>query len=283
MMEGIEPFLDQDSYSKLPRSKVVLLCTGSQGESRAAIARIARGDHPMIDLSAGDRMIFSSWAIPGNEREVIDIQNLLIDRGIEVITNDEELVHVTGHPRRGELIQLYDWVKPDVLVPVHGEAAHLEAHAVLGKAQDIDEVFSIRNGDLVRLFPDARHFRGEVQTGELYLDGEILCTPKESGVKGRRRLSFGGHIAVSLCINKLGVVTAGPDMSIEGLPHVESDDEDSPEEMIRQVVRGVVRSIPAKRRADADVLGEAIRRAVRAEIAAYWGRKPNVSIFVHKV
>ena len=283
LMEGIEPFLDQDAYAQLPRSKVVLLCTGSQGESRAAIARIARGEHPMIDLSAGDRMIFSSWAIPGNEREVIDIQNMLIDRGIEVITNAQELVHVTGHPRRGELIQLYDWVKPEILVPVHGEAAHLEAHAALGKSQKIKQVFSIRNGDLVRLFPEAEHFPGEIQTGELYLDGEVLCTPDESGVKGRRRLSFGGHIAVSLCINKMGVVTSGPNMSIEGLPLLEDDEEDTPEKMIRQIVRGVVKSIPPKRRADPDVLGEAIRRAVRGELAAYWGRKPNVSIFVHKV
>src|SRR5690606_35338186 len=122
LLKGIKPFLDQDQFSKLPRDKVVLLCTGSQGEARAAIARIAREEHPMIDLNAGDRVIFSSWAIPGNEREVIDIQNLLIDRGVEVITQRDGLVHTTGHPRREELKRLYDLLKPEVLVPVHGEA-----------------------------------------------------------------------------------------------------------------------------------------------------------------
>ena len=112
MLEGVPPFLDQDTFKTLPRNKIVVLCTGSQGEPRAAIARIARGEHPAIDLNAGDRMIFSSWAIPGNEREVIDIQNMLIDRGIEVITPRDGLVHTTGHPRREELKRLYDWLKP---------------------------------------------------------------------------------------------------------------------------------------------------------------------------
>src|SRR5690606_37802080 len=116
MLEGIPPFLYQDAYKELPRSKVVLLCTGSQGEARAAIARIAREEHPAVTLNAGDRVICSSWAIPGNEREVIDIQNLLIDRGIEVITQRDGLVHTTGHPRREELKRLYDVVKPQVLV-----------------------------------------------------------------------------------------------------------------------------------------------------------------------
>src|SRR5690606_36635368 len=108
------------------------ICTGSQGEARAAIARIARGDHPVIEFAPGDRMIFSSWAIPGNEREVNDIQNLLIDQGVELITQKDGLVHVSGHPRRDELRKLYSYVKPDVLVPVHGEAMHLQAHAKLG-------------------------------------------------------------------------------------------------------------------------------------------------------
>ena len=198
------PFLDQDEYKTLPRTKIVLLCTGSQGEARAAIARIAREEHPEIDLNAGDRVIFSSWAIPGNEREVIDIQNLLIDRGIEVITQRDGLVHTTGHPRREELKRLYDLVEAAILVPVHGEAAHLEAHAALGRQHGIPTVVHARNGDMVRLFPEPTHFPGEVRTGELYLDGNILCTPDESGVKGRRRLSFGGHIVVSLCVNARG-------------------------------------------------------------------------------
>ncbi len=282
MLEGIAPFHDQDMYKTLPRDKVVVLCTGSQGEPRAAIARIARGEHPAIDLNAGDRVIFSSWAIPGNEREVIDIQNLLIDRGIEVVTNADQLVHTTGHPRRDELKQLYSWLKPQILVPVHGEAAHLESHAALGREQGIANVIHARNGDMVRLFPDVMHFPGEVRTGELYLDGNILCTPEESGVKERRRLSFGGHIVVSVCLDSRGQVVSGPDMSIEGLPEIE-DDEDSVSNLVRKIVAGTLKSMPPKRRADPDVVESALQRSIRGEVNAWWGKKPNVTVFVHRI
>lgn len=282
MLEGIAPFLDQDAFKTLPRNKIVVLCTGSQGEARAAVARIARGEHPAIDLNAGDRMIFSSWAIPGNEREVIDIQNMFIDRGIEIITQNHGLVHTTGHPRREELKRLYDILKPQTLIPVHGEAAHLEAHAALGQQHGIPNVVHARNGDMVRLFPDVMHFPGEVRTGELYLDGNILCTPEESGVKERRRLSFGGHIVVSLCVDARGSVVSGPDMSIEGLPEVEDDDE-SLTHLVRNVVNGTLKSIPPKRRSDPDVVDNALQRALRGEVNAWWGKKPNVTVFVHRV
>lgn len=280
MLEGLPTLHDQDAYKSIPRSKCVLICTGSQGEARAAIARIARGDHPVIDLNAGDRMIFSSWAIPGNEREVIDIQNLLIDKGVEVLTQNDALVHVTGHPRRGELRRLYDLVKPDVLVPVHGEAVHLEAHAKLGRESGIANVCEARNGDLVRLIPEPMAYPAEVRTGELYLDGLVLCTPEESGVKGRRRLSFGGMVIASLCVNGSGHIVSGPDLVIEGLP--ETDDE-SLSELIEDTVAGVIKSMPPKRRADSEVLNSALFKAIRNEVNAFWGRKPNVSVFVHRV
>lgn len=282
MMEGIEPFLDQTEYKSLPRKDVVLLCTGSQGEARAAIARIAREEHPEISLNAGDRVIFSSWAIPGNEREVIDIQNLLIDRGIDVITRDHALVHTTGHPRREELKRLYDLLKPDILVPVHGEAAHLEAHALLGRQHGIETVVHARNGDMIRLFPETTHYPGEVRVGELYLDGNVLCTPEESGVKGRRRLSFGGHIVVSVCVNSSGQVLAGPEIAIEGLPDVDDDGESLPQ-IVRRAVTGTLKSIPPKRRNDPELVQTALQRAVRSEVTSYWGRKPNVTIFVHRI
>ncbi|MHA6299098.1 ribonuclease J [Devosia sp. CAU 1758] len=280
MLEGIPAWHDQDGYRSIARSKCVLICTGSQGEARAAIARIARGDHPVIDLNAGDRMIFSSWAIPGNEREVIDIQNLLIDKGVEVITAADAMVHVTGHPRRGELRKLYSWVKPNVLVPVHGEAVHLTAHAKLGREEGIPNVCEARNGDMVRLIPEPMTFPAEVRTGELYLDGLVLCTPEESGVKGRRRLSFGGMVIVSLCVNGGGQVVSGPDLVIEGLP--ETDDE-SVTDLIEDTITGVIKSMPAKRRSDTEVLNSALFKAIRNEVNAFWGRKPNVSVFVHRV
>jgi len=284
MLDGVPPFHDQDVFKQLPRSKVVAIITGSQGEARAATARIAADQHPAVSLDPGDTMIFSSWAIPGNERAVIDIQNNFIDRGIKVITNAEERVHVTGHPRRGEMTRLYDWVKPSILVPVHGEAAHLAAHAELGRRHGIETVLEIRNGDEVRLFPDPEAIKHEVLAGELYLDGDVLCTPEESGVRERRRLSFGGMIVVSLCLDRRGEAVAGPELIIEGLPLLAEDEEDGGlARQIFSIVRGTLKSIPAKRRKDAETVAEAIRRAVRAEIADYWGRRPNVRVIVHKI
>jgi ribonuclease J len=280
MLEGLPTLHDQDAYRSVPRDKCVLICTGSQGEARAAIARIARGEHPVIDLNAGDLMIFSSWAIPGNEREVIDIQNRLIDKGVDIITQNDGLVHVTGHPRRGELQKLYAWTKPEVLVPVHGEAMHLQAHAKLGRDAGIPNVCEARNGDMVRLFPEPMAFPAEVRVGELYLDGLVLCTPEESGVKGRRRLSFGGHVVVSLCVNGSGHVVSGPDLVVEGLPETEDE---SLSELIEDTIAGVLKSMPSKRRSDTEVLNSAIFKAIRNEVNAYWGRKPNVSVFVHRV
>ena len=280
MLEGLPPLLDQDAYKSIARNKIVLICTGSQGEARAAIARIARGDHPVIDLNAGDRMIFSSWAIPGNERAVIEIQNRLIDKGVEIITQKEGLVHVSGHPRRDELRKLYDYVKPDMLIPVHGESMHLQAHAQLGRDAGIANVLEARNGDMVRLFPEPQVFPAEVRTGELYLDGLVLCTPDESGVKGRRRLSFGGHVVVSLCVNGSGQVVSGPDLFIEGLPETEDE---SLGDLVEHTISGVLKSMPPKRRSDTEALNSALFKAIRNEVNAYWGRKPNVSVFVHRV
>ena len=282
LLDGIEPFLDHDSFRHLPRKKVVLLCTGSQGEPRAAIARISNDSHPAISLDRGDRMIFSSWAIPGNEREVNAIQNRLIDMGVEVITNKDELVHVTGHPRRDELRELYDWVKPDVLVPVHGEAAHLAAHARLAKEEGIKNVLEMRNGDMVRLMPDPALSRSEVPAGELYLDADILCTPQQSGVRERKRLAFAGIAIVSLCIGSDGNLRAGPEIHIEGLPDL-SEENEAAHDVVAQAVRGVFAGMTKRLRRNPEGLSEALRRAVRGELNAWWGRKPNVKIFLHQI
>ena len=171
-------------------------------------------------------------------------------------------------------------MKPQVLVPVHGEAVHLKAHAKLGRDEGIPTVCEARNGDLVRLFPETMMFPAEVRTGELYLDGLVLCTPDESGVKGRRRLSFGGHVVVSLCVNGSGAVVSGPDLVIEGLPETE---EESLGDLVEDTIAGVLKSMPPKRRSDTEVLNSALFKAIRNEVNAYWGRKPNVSVFVHRV
>lgn len=282
MLEGIPEFHDQETFEQVPRNKSVLICTGSQGEPRAAIARIARREHPAIELAPGDMVIFSSRTIPGNEREVIDIQNRLIDQGLKVITDREALVHVSGHPRIEELKRLYGLLRPDVLLPVHGEALHLTRQADLARAEGIETVLEARNGDLVQLFPRPGVGRGELPSGRLYLDGNLLCDPEESRVGERRKLARSGHIAVSLAVDKAGRVVAGPDFSFSGIP-----DTGGGEESLRNVaagaVEGVIRSLARKRMAEPAGFAEALRRAVRGEIDNVWGKKPWVDVFVHRV
>ncbi len=170
-LDGVQDFRPVDAYGYLPPNKVVALCTGSQGEPRAALARIAEDQHPEVTLARGDRVIFSARTIPGNEKAVGRVLNGLIDQGIEVITDRTHLVHVSGHPRRAELEDLIGWVKPKILIPVHGEALHLSEHAALARRLRVPQVIECRNGDLVQLSGNRRrHRRG---AGRARLQGRL--------------------------------------------------------------------------------------------------------------
>ena len=186
------PFHEETALAKLPRHKVVALCTGSQGETRAAMARIAQGEHPNVKLQARDRVIFSSRTIPGNEKAVARVQNGLADLEVEIITDQDAPVHVSGHPRRGELEQLYGWVKPAIAIPMHGEGRHLEAHAKLAERLGVNQVVRARNGTMVRLMPGPAKIIDEVPVGRLYRDGAILTRADAGQVRDRRKLSFAG-------------------------------------------------------------------------------------------
>jgi ribonuclease J len=153
MMDGIPEFLAEDEYGYIPRDKVVVILTGSQGEPRAALAKLSRDEMRNVALASGDTVVFSSRTIPGNEKGILEIKNGLIDQGIKIITDSDALVHVSGHPRRSELVQMYEWVKPRILVPVHGEAAHLTAQAELAQASGIEITPRVRNGSILRLAP----------------------------------------------------------------------------------------------------------------------------------
>jgi ribonuclease J len=173
-LDGVQDFRRAESYGYLPPDKVLALCTGSQGEPRAALARIAQDEHPEVTLSKGDRVIFSSRAIPGNEKAVGRIINGLVSQGVEVITDRTHLVHVSGHPRRAELLDMISWVRPKILIPAHGEALHLAEHAALARGAGVPHVLICRNGDLVSLGNDGASIIDEVPSGRLYKDGSLL-------------------------------------------------------------------------------------------------------------
>ncbi|MHA1518277.1 MAG: ribonuclease J [Alphaproteobacteria bacterium] len=270
-------FYEETAFDKLPRDKVVALCTGSQGETRAAMARIASGEHPNVSLKPGDWVIFSSRTIPGNEKAVGRIQNALSDSKIEILTDQDALVHVSGHPRRGELKQLYDWLKPDVAVPMHGEGRHLEAHAGFAEDLGVKEVIRARNGTLVRLLPRPAQIVDDVPVGRSYRDGTILTSSDEGQVRDRRKLSFAGIVSVSLVLTTKGELVADPELSLTGLP--EQDNQGIPLwEIAREAAIGTVESIPRPRRKDPALVAEAVRRGVRAAINQSWGKKPVCAV-----
>ena len=278
-LEGLPEFLDQDSYANLPRNKVVALMTGSQGEPRAALAKVAAKDHRALSLAPGDRVIFSSRTIPGNERTVNMIINALVDFGAEVITDRDALVHTSGHPRRDELRQLYDWLKPHIVVPVHGEALHLHEQAKLARAVGVPQVIEARNGQMIRLAPEPAERLESIAHGRLYRDGKLLVSHEASGVVDRRRLSFAGIVSVAIVLSDNGEVLEDPTVALLGLP--ESDAEG---ELLRAIAEEAVDDaldgMSKPKRRDPDAVREAVRRSVRGEVEAAWGKKPQTIVHV---
>jgi ribonuclease J len=277
-LEGIKPFRPMDAYGYLPPNKVVALCTGSQGEPRAALARIAEDQHPEVTLSRGDMVIFSARTIPGNEKAVGRIINGLIDQGIEVITDRTHMVHVSGHPRRGEVEELLSWVRPQVLVPVHGESLHLSEHASLARKAGIKQVVPAKNGDLVRIAPDARVI-DEVPSGRTYKDGFILVEADARTIADRKRLSFAGAVSIALALTEKGELAADPELDLVGIPERDRDGA-LIEEAVYDAIENTFASLPRKKRSDPDAVAEAVRRAVRATIAQRWGKKPMCHVHV---
>ncbi len=281
-LEGLPAFHDEEAYGYLPREKTVLLCTGSQGEARAALSRIAAGDHRNIALSKGDTVIFSSRTIPGNEKAVGEVLNNLAKSDVQIITDANALVHVSGHPRRGELEQLYKLLTPKVVVPVHGEPLHLAAHAEFARSMKVPEVIRGKNGDVIRLNSGRAAIIDEAPSGILVKDGAILDDPEVTGVRERRKLSYAGAVVVSLVINRQGELLDDPQLSLMGLPDTDDDGEPM-EEIIAKAIVGAVTSIPKARRKDKDLVGEAARRAARHAVLEVWGKKTLCQVLVSRL
>jgi ribonuclease J len=224
-------------------------------------------------------VIFSSRTIPGNEKAVSRVQNGLADLRVEVITDRDAPVHVSGHPRRGELEQLYGWVRPAVAIPMHGEGRHLEAHAKFAEKLGVSQVIRARNGAMVRLLPGPAEIIDDVPVGRLYRDGMILTRADDGQVRERRKLSFAGSVAVSLVLSAKGHLLADPEVALTGLPAI--DNEGTPlAEIAREAVTGTIDSLPKPKRKDQALVSEAVRRSVRAAINQAWGKKPMCSVLV---
>ena len=281
-LEGLPPFLGMDNYDRIPRNKVLALATGSQGEPRAAMARIAEDEHPAASLAPGDMAIFSSRAIPGNEKAVGKIINGLVGQGIEVVTDRTNLVHVSGHPRRAELAQMYAWTRPKIAVPAHGEALHLSEHAAFAKALGVSEVVKARNGEIVLLAAGEAGVVDEIAHGRLYQDGSIVLETGDDCVAQRRRLSFAGLVSIAIAISAKGDLAGDPDVMIAGLPK-NTRDGAGMDELIDTAIFETFDNMPRPKRRDADVVSGAVERAVRNAVNGAWGKKPSVHVLVVEV
>jgi ribonuclease J len=281
-LDGIQDFRSVDIYGHLPPDKVVALCTGSQGEPRAALARIAQDEHRDVAFSRGDRVIFSSRAIPGNEKAVMRVINGLITQGIEVITDRTHLVHVSGHPRLDELKQIIGWVRPQILIPVHGEPLHMAEHAELARRCGVGHVLTCYDGELVRLAPGAPGKIDELPAGRLYKDGALLVSAEERTVADRRRLGFGGVVSIALAIGGRGELVADPGVMLTGIPEADAQGHKI-EEIAYDAAVEAFESMPRPRRRDPEAVAEAVRSAIRSALAVAWNKKPTCHVHVLQV
>ncbi|QNM82954.1 ribonuclease J [Sphingomonas sabuli] len=268
------PVLSFEEAMRLDRRDVMIIATGGQGEPRAALGRIASGNHE-LKLVEGDTVIFSSKIIPGNEIAIGRVMNALSDLGVEIVTEKQAHVHVSGHPGRPELAAMYDWIRPQILVPVHGEPRHLAEQARFGLANGIPQAIEQRDGDIVRLAPDGPEKVGEARVGRLVLDGDVILPADGATIVERRRIGLNGLITVTLAIGPGGKLAASPHVQPFGVP-VEEDRED----FIADATTSAERAFSGK---DEEKMREDVRLAVRRCANAWTGKKPIVDVTVVRV
>jgi len=275
-------FVSESDAGFFPEDKIVLICTGSQGEPRAALSRIADGSHPHITLSKGDVCIYSSRQIPGNERAISRVQNKLASRGVEIFTTEDHPgVHVSGHPARDDLARMYQLIRPRIAVPVHGDARHLGEHARLARACQVPEAVVPSNGSMIRLRAGAAAIVDHVDTGALTLDGGRLVPLDSAQIQTRRHMLYNGAASVTLVLDKAGKLRADPVVSFHGV--TEGVDEEDLKDDAVDALREVLRKLSASDRCDDEAVREAARRMVRKLVRSDYSKRPVTDVHVVRV
>ena len=280
-LKSVPRFLADHEAALLPRDKVVLAMTGSQGEPRSALARVTAGEHPQIVLEPGDTAIFSSRIIPGNERAIFRLQSALARLGVEIITEHDEFVHVSGHPARDELAEMYAWVRPRIAVPVHGEARHLIEHARFARACQVREAVVVTNGDILRLAPGPAEIVGQAPVGRLGLDGTALVPTEGELVKSRARMVWHGAAVATVVVDAAGDLVDPPLLALPGLVGDEAS-----AGLVAEATTAILKAIeglPPGARSDDAALREAVRLAVRRSVRLARGKKPAIEVHLVRV
>lgn len=281
LLQDLPPLLSEEQASDLPPHEILYLCTGSQGEGRAALSRIACGTHRSVSLGKRDCVIFSSRLIPGNEQAIYALYNDLAVRGVEVITDRDAHVHVSGHPAREELKQMYQWARPRIAIPVHGERRHILEHLELAKALQTPEGIAPRNGDMIRLAPGPAEIIDEVPAGRLYVDGSALIEADDAGLLDRQRIAAEGAITISIAVSgKKRAIVSGPDVRARGLSQADGEAYEAALDALADAAEEAYLKLDASTRADEDAAEAAIVRAVRRVCERSLGKRPLVDVTI---
>ena len=275
----IEP-VDSREAKKIAREKIVYLCTGSQGEPMAALMRISNYTHPDVFIEKDDTVIFSSKIIPGNEKKLYKLQNQLVKDGIEVISEESEFVHVSGHPNREDLREMYSWIKPECAIPVHGEHRHMIEHMKFAHEMKVPNPVQVENGDIVKLFPGKPHVFDKAPSGRLYLDGITSVEEDAQSIKDRKNLSANGYMEVTILISPKGKFYKRPILTFRGIPITDID------EFIyglEEVVEKTTKSFSLGSKKQEYNLIDALKITCRKYTKEMTGKKPFTNINLVKI
>lgn len=281
LLQDVPQVIDEDEVGTLPDENVLFLCTGSQGEARAALSRIARGEHRNVTLREGDTVIFSSRVIPGNEMAIHQLYDQFLERGVELITADNEhLIHVSGHPARDELKQMYAWARPKIAIPVHGEIRHIREHVKLAQALQIPETVAPSNGDLIRLAPGPAEIVDQVPAGRLYVDGNVIIETEDDAIRDRKRIAAEGAVNIAIAVDTKNHIVAGPNVSVRGLTMPDEEDLELALEDLEDTAKAAFTKLNRAEREDDDLIEAAIVRAVRKAAERLWKKRPLVDVSI---
>ena len=278
-LTDLPEFIQEHDVGYFPRDKILMICTGSQGEPRSALARIARKEHPHVTLEPGDAVVFSSRTIPGNEKSIAQLQNDLTRQDVRVITDREEDIHVSGHPARDELIEMYQMIRPQIAIPVHGEARHIKEHVALAKECQVPQALEAANGAIIRLAPGAAEIVAAVPCGRIGLDGKALVRLEGDLLRHRHRMSFNGLIMVSVVLDKHGKLLARPQVSLEGLLDGGGLGEEAAAAM-SEAVSEALDGLSKSQLQDNEELTEISRLAARRWFSKAYDKKPVTKVHV---
>jgi ribonuclease J len=275
----IEP-VDPRDAKKIARNKIIYLCTGSQGEPMGAMNRIVNEIHPDVYLESGDTVIFSSKIIPGNEKKLYQLQNQITKADVEIITEENAFVHVSGHPNRDDMKDMYSWVKPKCIIPVHGEHRHMKEHIAFAKKLQIPQALLVENGDLIKIFPGEPKIIDKAPSGRMYLDGSVGVTADSQSIRERKNISLNGYLEVTIIVTNNGKIKR-PVISFKGIPEDETNDTfifDMEDEIVN-----ICKTFSLQSKNQEKNLIESLKQSCRKIVRNKTGKKPYTNINIARI